>query len=85
MRARQHIDGASFGPDALKAIGQAFDAAWSEIAHQFDSPLAIEATRLNLANALLSIARENSRDVPELKQAALQRLALDARSGSGPV
>ena len=24
MRARQLIDGAAFGPDALKAIGQAF-------------------------------------------------------------
>mgnify|MGYP003694653115 CR=1 FL=1 len=31
MRARQLIDGASFGPDALKAIGDAFDAAWAEI------------------------------------------------------
>lgn len=33
--ARQLIDGASFGPDALKAIGQAFDAAWEEIASNF--------------------------------------------------
>lgn len=32
MRARQLIDGASFGPDALKAIVEAFDQAWSEIA-----------------------------------------------------
>jgi hypothetical protein len=32
MRARQLIDTASFGPDALKVIGEAFDAAWAEIA-----------------------------------------------------
>jgi hypothetical protein len=30
-KVRQLIDGASFGPEALKAIGEAFDAAWSEI------------------------------------------------------
>jgi hypothetical protein len=35
MRARQLIDGAAFGPDALKAIGQAFDAAWQEIVANF--------------------------------------------------
>ena len=34
MRARQLIDGASFGPEALKAIGDAFDAAWAEIAER---------------------------------------------------
>jgi hypothetical protein len=27
-QARQLIDGASFGPDSLKAIGEAFNAAW---------------------------------------------------------
>jgi hypothetical protein len=35
MKARQLIDGASFGPDALKAIGQTFDKAWLEIAGNF--------------------------------------------------
>jgi hypothetical protein len=30
MKVRQLIDGASFGPDALKAIGEAFDVAWAE-------------------------------------------------------
>jgi hypothetical protein len=32
MRARALVDGASFGSEALKAIGQAFDEAWTEIA-----------------------------------------------------
>jgi hypothetical protein len=80
MRARQLIDGAAFGPDALKAIGDAFDAAWAEIAGQFGTdPVVIEAARLKLANAVLSIASEDSRDVEVLKRAALQRMALDRR------
>jgi hypothetical protein len=31
MHARQLIDEASFGPEALPVIRQAFDAAWEEI------------------------------------------------------
>jgi hypothetical protein len=38
MRAREHIDHAAFGPDALKVIGQAFDEAWQEIAGNFGDP-----------------------------------------------
>ena len=80
MKARQLIDGASFGPDALKAIGAAFDAAWAEIANDFRTdPVEIEAARLRLASAVLSVAFEDSRDVQVLKQAALQRMALDYR------
>jgi hypothetical protein len=80
MRARQLIDGASFGPEALKAIGEAFDAAWAEIAGNFgDVPVDIYNARYRLANALLSLASEDSRDVEVLKRAALQRMALDYR------
>jgi hypothetical protein len=77
MKARSLIDGASFGPDALKAIGQAFDEAWTEIAGNFGSdPADIERARLRLAEALLSVADESSQDVAALKRAALYRLAL---------
>jgi hypothetical protein len=80
MRGR----GAAFGPDTLKAIGEAFDAAWSEIACRFSSdPVVIEAARSKLADALLSIAAtEDSRDVDVLKRAALQLMALDRRCPS---
>jgi hypothetical protein len=55
MRARQLIDGAAFGPD--RVIGQAFDAAWKEIAPNFgDDQQVIDAARLRLANAVLSLA-----------------------------
>ena len=80
MRARQLIDGASFGPDALKAIGAAFDAAWADISGRFrTNPVAIEAARLKLANAVLSVASEDSRDVEALKRGALQVMVRSSR------
>ena len=81
MKARQVIDGASFGPDALKAIGLAFDQAWAEVEDKLGAdPRIVEDARLRLAKALLSIASDNSRDVEVLKQAALERMALDYRN-----
>jgi hypothetical protein len=80
MKARKLIDGASFGPDALKVIGKAFDDAWLEIAANFGTdPLQIETARLRLAEAVLSVAHEDSRHAEVLKRAALQRMALDYR------
>ena len=80
MKARKLIDGASFGPDALRAIGKAFDDASREIAGNFGAdPLQIEVARLKLAEAILSVAHEDSRDPEALKRAALQRMALDYR------
>jgi hypothetical protein len=64
----------------VQSIGKAFDAAWEEIAGNFgNDPGQVEAARLKLANAMLSIANEESRDVGVLKQAALERMALDYR------
>ena len=75
-KARNLIDGASFGPEALKAIGEAFDAAWAEISNNFgDEPADVEKARVRLAKAILSIANDDSRDVAVLKRAALQRMA----------
>ena len=83
MRARRLIDGASFGLEATKVIGQAFDAAWAEIDRNFgDDPAEIDDARLKLANALLLVASEDSRNVEVLKKAALQRLALEYRESS---
>lgn len=80
MRGRQLIDGAAFGPDALKAIGEAFDAAWIEIAGNFGNvPVDIDKARYRLATWLLSVAREDSRDAEVLKRAALVEMALDYR------
>jgi hypothetical protein len=84
MQARALIQNASFGPDALKAIGQAFDAAWADIEGNFgEEPERVAAARLKLANAMLAVADNDSRDVRVLKNAALQAMAKDYRvSGS---
>ena len=80
MKASKLIDGASFGPEALKAIGRAFDDAWLEIAGNIGNDRQdIDAARLRLANAILSIADDDTRNVAVLKRAALQRMALDYR------
>ena len=83
MKARQLIEGATFGPDALKVIGKAFDDAWSEIGSQFDTRQA-QLVRLRLARAVLSFATEDGRDSDELKNAALQIMTLHYRNKSDP-
>ena len=80
MKARRLIDGAAYGPNALKALGQAFEEVWASIAGNFgDDPSDIERARLKLATVLLSVASEDSRDVEVLKKAALQVMALGYR------
>ena len=86
MKARRLIDGAAFGPATLKAIGEAFDQAWAQITGNFgDSPTQIENARLRLAEALLSVATEDSTDVAALTAGALQAMAMDYRSGIRPI
>lgn len=78
MKAQRRLYGASYGPETMKVITQAFDAAWAEIANEVeDNRLGVEAARLKLANAVLANAKENSRDPETLKNAALFTLARD--------
>jgi hypothetical protein len=75
------FDGASFGPEVLKALTQAFDEAWLDIEGNFgDETDVVEVARLRLATSLLSVASEESRDVKTLKDAALQVMARNYRS-----
>ena len=86
MKARRLIDGAAFGPATLKAMGEAFEQAWAQIAGNFgDSPTQLENARLRLAEALLSVATEDSTDVAALTAGALQAMAMDYRSGIRPI
>lgn len=72
------ICGAVFGPEALEAMGQAFDEAWAEIAGNFGASLVeVEAARLRLAEAVLTVAGDGSTDVVALKYAALRWLLMD--------
>jgi hypothetical protein len=76
MKARQLIDGAPFGPETRKVMGEAFDDAWTSIQDNFDdTPRLVDTARLKLAEAVLSVANEQSRDPQALKEAALQALA----------
>jgi hypothetical protein len=85
MKARDLINGSSFGPEAVKAMGQAFDQAWNEIAGNFgNDPKAVENARLQLADALLSVASDGSMDVEILKREALETMALRYRRRTGP-
>src|SRR6476469_1540386 len=63
MEARRLIGRASYGPETLKVLFQAFDEAWQTLAPSCgDNVLSIHAGRLKLANAILSVAREGSTD-----------------------
>jgi hypothetical protein len=66
MKARALIDGAPFGPETVKAIGEAFDQASARIK---------EAARIRFAEAILSVAIEGNTDVEDLKNRAIVELA----------
>jgi hypothetical protein len=75
MKAHERINRASYGPEALMTMTRAFDQAWSVVAGNISQD-ASQAARLRLANALLSVATDDSRDVVALKRKALEAMAL---------
>ena len=79
MESHHLIDGASFGPEALKAIVQAYDEAWLVVVGNFNADT-IETGRLRLADAILSVACEDSSDVEALKRGALEAMAISYHS-----
>jgi hypothetical protein len=80
MKARQLVESGSFGPDALKVAYQAFDDAWEAVARSVGNDSeAIEAARIKLANAILAVTKDDSRDPVALKKAALAILSIDYR------
>jgi hypothetical protein len=80
MIARRLVEGASFSPEVVEIITAAFDAAWSEIFANFGSdPKDIASARERLAEAVLSVANEETSDVEALKAGALQAMAMDFR------
>jgi hypothetical protein len=80
MKAGQLVSGANSGPEVLRVVCQAFDDAWTEIAPSVtNTPLAIEAARLNLANVVLSLAKQDSSDPELIKTEAVRQLRLRVR------
>ncbi|MGE3703338.1 MAG: hypothetical protein AB7G08_32065 [Hyphomicrobiaceae bacterium] len=77
MKAIALIEGAAYGPDALKAMTQAFDKAWACVAHHFENnPEEAAHARERLAHAVLALADADAHDVDALKCTALKVLAL---------
>jgi hypothetical protein len=82
MKAHELVASASYGPEALKIVCQAFDAAWNDIAGNFgDDPVIIEAARLKVANIILTFPHDKIRDAEQVKRSALQIMALQYRKG----
>ena len=73
MKATNLIAGLSLDPNALKAVGQAFDAAWAVVAPKYEQadPLIIENARFALAQAVIAAHGTCGNDVEALKAAAL--------------
>jgi hypothetical protein len=62
----------------LTVLFKAFDDAWEQLAPKHgDNPLAIEAARLKLANVILSLATEDSKDSEVLRAAAFRVMSLE--------
>jgi hypothetical protein len=82
MEARKLLEGASYGPEMLKIMGQAFDQAWEDIAPTFGNDAADrEKGRLRLASAILAVTKDGNQDAELLKVEALQYMALNYRTG----
>src|SRR5262245_59095303 len=73
MKARQSIASASYGPDKLKALGEAFDDAWERVApHVSKRADAVEAARLTLADIVLGLAKAGHFDAQQLADASVK-------------
>lgn len=86
MKAGALIDGAPFGSDTVKIMGEALDLTWVRIAPIFGKvPHEVDAARLKLAEAILAVITEGDTDVEDLKDRAIQAMAKKLRleSSSG--
>jgi hypothetical protein len=76
MKALALIEGARFGSETVKAIGETFDQGSARIKSIFgDDADAVAAARIRLAEAILSIATEGNTDVEDLKNRVIVELA----------
>ena len=72
MKLRVFFADASYGPDQIKVLCKAFDAAWDQLApNRSKDPDAVEAARTRLANMVLGLANKGVLDYDQLTNAAL--------------
>ena len=75
MSARVPFQNATFGPEQLRTLYQAFDDAWEVVKPQYASNAqSTEVGRLQLANAVLSAYRDGMIDPAALTDAAVQMM-----------
>ena len=73
MKAQRLVAAAVYDPATLRAIGKAFDDAWEQISPQISARAdAIEAARLKLAEIVLSLTKDGTRDPGKLAEAAMR-------------
>jgi hypothetical protein len=84
MKALARLRAASYAPETVRAMMDAFDAVWSSVHfHFYDSPETFERARLRLANAILGAAAYPGQDVESLKTAGLRSMAMQYRLQPG--
>jgi hypothetical protein len=75
MKARKLLENAALGPDELRVLYKAFDAAWNVVKPQYAAnPQSMEVGRLRLANAVLAAFRDGVIDPHALKEQALRSM-----------
>jgi hypothetical protein len=76
MKARALIEQAPFPAETVRAMAEAFDQLWTQIVRIFgNDPHEVEAARLGLAEAMVSVATEGDTDVEDLKDRAIVVMA----------
>ena len=73
MRERRMSDGTSFSPQTQNVFREAYDEAWMLIVDKFSAD-EIEHARDQLAEVVMSIAREDSADVARIREAAIRAM-----------
>jgi hypothetical protein len=75
MKARRLVMSGSYDPDQLRALGKAFDEAWARIAPTISGRAkAVEATRLQLADIVLSLGKSGNFDPQWLADTAVHAM-----------
>jgi hypothetical protein len=73
MKDRQLIENSSFGPDEVKAMGEALDDAWAQLAPSVDDrPEAMQAARFALLDIILSLGGRGNFDPQWLADTSVQ-------------
>jgi hypothetical protein len=80
-KAKRLLEGASYGPEALQIVCQAFDEVWASIQGNYgDDPAAIEAARLKLANIILIFPHNAIHSVALIRSCALNSMASQSQT-----